>query len=114
MDGAAATGAAARRTSGAPSLLVAEAELHADLEMTDGILDDVAADLGHLEPLEVPQRLRGGADGVADRVVERVGRGAVDLGAGLDVARHGRFLRFLSSRRQRPRVTRVPAARKST
>src|SRR3546814_4907437 len=89
MDGAAATGAAARRTSGAASLLVAEAELHADLEMANGIVDDVAADLGHLEPLEVPQRLRGGADGVADRVVERVGRGAVDLGDGIDVARHG-------------------------
>src|SRR3546814_17100944 len=79
MEEAAATGAAARRTSGAASLLVAEAELHADLEMANGIVDDVAADLGHLEPLEVPQRLRGGADGVADRVVERVGRGAVDL-----------------------------------
>src|SRR3546814_8285077 len=89
MDGAAATGAAARRTSGAASLLVAEAQLHADLEMTDGIVDDVAADFGHLEPLEVPQRLRGGADGVADRVVERVGQGAVDLGDGIDVARHG-------------------------
>src|SRR3546814_5991758 len=63
--------------------------LHADLEMANGIVDDVAADLGHLEPLEVPQRLRGGADGVADRVVERVGRGAVDLGDGIDVARHG-------------------------
>src|SRR3546814_12493428 len=76
MEEAAATGAAARRTSGAPSLLVAEAELHPDLEVADGIVDDVAADFGHLEPLEVPQRLRGGADGVADRVVERVGRGA--------------------------------------
>src|SRR3546814_20477028 len=64
------------RSSGAPSLLVAEAELHPDLEVADGIVDDVAADFGHLEPLEVPQRLRGGADGVADRVVERVGRGA--------------------------------------
>src|SRR3546814_53780 len=89
MEEAAATGAAARRTSGAPSLLVAEAELHPDLEVADGIVDDVAADFGHLEPLEVPQRLRGGADGVADRVVERVGRGAVDLGDGIDVARHG-------------------------
>src|SRR3546814_2556001 len=57
--------------------------------VADGIVDDVAADFGHLEPLEVPQRLRGGADGVADRVVERVGRGAVDLGDGIDVARHG-------------------------
>src|SRR3546814_7428964 len=84
MEEAAATGAAARRTSGAPSLLVAEAELHPDLEVADGIVDDVAADFGHLEPLEVPQRLRGGADGVADRVVERVGRGAVDLGDGID------------------------------
>src|SRR3546814_8811391 len=63
MEEAAATGAAARRTSGAPSLLVAEAELHPDLEVADGIVDDVAADFGHLEPLEVPQRLRGGADG---------------------------------------------------
>src|SRR3546814_15695115 len=76
MDGAAAKGAAARRTSGAASLLVAEAQLHADLEMTDGIVDDVAADFGHLEPLEVPQRLPGGADGVAYRVVEQIGRAA--------------------------------------
>src|SRR3546814_11088721 len=57
--------------------------------MADLVAVDVAADLGHLEPFQVPQAVRGRADGVANGVVEGVGRGAVDLGDGIDVARHG-------------------------
>src|SRR3546814_1305829 len=66
--------------------------------MADLVAVDVAADLGHLEPFQVPQAVRGRADGVANGVVEGVGRGAVDLGDGIDVARHGcPFLIFLLS-----------------
>src|SRR3546814_1169556 len=66
--------------------------------MADLVGVDVAADLGHLEPFQVPQAVRGRADGVANGVVEGVGRGAVDLGDGIDVARHGcPFLIFLLS-----------------
>src|SRR3546814_17949567 len=66
--------------------------------MADLVAVDVATDLGHLEPFQVPQAVRGRADGVANGVVEGVGRGAVDLGDGIDVARHGcPFLIFLLS-----------------
>jgi hypothetical protein len=40
-------------------VLEAETHLHAHLEVGDLALLDVAADLGDLEPLQVPQRLTG-------------------------------------------------------
>ena len=45
----------ARRASGSV-VLEAEAELEADLEVLDGVVLDLAADLGDLEPVEVAQR----------------------------------------------------------
>src|SRR3546814_12025977 len=78
--------------------------------MADLVAVDVAADLGHLEPFQVPQAVRGRADGVANGVVEGVGRGAVDLGDGIDVARHGcPFLIFLFSTGSCPAL--VPVGR---
>src|SRR6266540_4763922 len=44
----------------------AEADLHAYLDVVDLVVLDVAADLGDLEPVEVPQGLAGAAQAVAD------------------------------------------------
>src|SRR5215207_1620917 len=51
-------------------VLEAEADLEAHLVMVDRVVDDVAADLGHLEPVQMPQRLAGAGDRVRDRLVD--------------------------------------------
>ena len=61
------------------AVLEAEADLHRHLVPPDRALVDRAADVGDLEPVEVPQRLRRAPDAVADRVVEAGVRRPDDL-----------------------------------
>src|SRR6185437_6789295 len=75
--------------------LVAQAELHLHLVVIDLAVDDMAADLGHLEPFEIAQGFRGGVDAVADRLVEAAARAADNLGDAVDMIAH----RSLRSRR---------------
>ena len=46
---------------------------------------DVAARLQHLEPADLPERARGAADGILDRVFDAVLRGTGDLDDPVDV-----------------------------
>src|SRR4051794_14341403 len=68
------------RADGASALglLEAEPDLHGDLEMADLAVHDVPADVGGLEPVEVPQGLCGAGQPVADGVVDRLRRRADD------------------------------------
>src|SRR5712691_2386294 len=54
-------------------VLESEADLHADLEMCDLAAVELAPDLGHLEPVQVPQRLGGSPQAVADGGVDALG-----------------------------------------
>src|SRR4029077_19926310 len=58
-------------------ILQAEADFQADLEVRDLAVGDLAADLRHLEPVQVAQGLRGPADRVADGRLDAV-RGRSD------------------------------------
>src|SRR5690606_3425458 len=58
----------------------AESHLHADLQVLDIAVHDLAADLGDLEPVEVPERLRRPVDAVAHRFVDALGGRPDDLG----------------------------------
>src|SRR4051812_48434845 len=69
-------------------VLEAEAELEADLEVLDGVVLDLAADLGDLEPVEVAQRLRRPLDAVADGLVDALGGRPDDLGDAVDTVGH--------------------------
>jgi hypothetical protein len=60
-------------------VLEAEADLQPDLPVRDLPVLQLAPDLGDLEPVQVAQRLRRAADGVADGLVDAVGRAADDL-----------------------------------
>ena len=51
-----------------------------------------AADLGHLEPVDVPQRAGGPLDAVANGLVDALGRGADDLGDAVGAVGHRRSL----------------------
>src|SRR6476620_4969529 len=79
-------------------VLEAEAELDADLEVLHPAVVHLAADLGHLEPVHVAQRLAGALDPVADGLVDAVGRGADDLGDAVRAVRHGRSWRSVVNR----------------
>src|SRR5260370_1018290 len=48
-------------------VLEAEADLEPDLIVGDVAVDDLAADLRHLEPVQVPQGLRGALQRALDR-----------------------------------------------
>src|SRR5437764_8483338 len=61
-------------------LLQLEPDLQADLEVADRTVDDVAADLGDLEPVQPTQGSAGPADRVADGLLDGVGRGPDQLG----------------------------------
>src|SRR5687767_6024780 len=65
-----------------------EADLQPDLVVVDRVVDDVAADLGHLEPVQVPQRLPGPGDRVRDRRVDALLGGADDLGDAVGAIGH--------------------------
>src|SRR3954470_2598335 len=59
-----------RRVSGGSAVFEAEADLHTDLVVVDLVVDQVTADLGDLEPVEVPQGLAGPGEAVGDRLVQ--------------------------------------------
>src|SRR4051812_40720185 len=59
-------------------LVQAETDLHRHLDVPDLAVLQVTTDLGHLEPVEIVQCLRGALDAVADRLVDTVGRAADD------------------------------------
>jgi RNA polymerase sigma factor (sigma-70 family) len=62
------------------SALQPEADLQRDLEVVDrAVFLEVAADLGHLEPVEMPDGLPRPFERVLDRVVERPGGRSDDL-----------------------------------
>ena len=63
------------------ALVVVEAEpdLHGDLEPPDCAVVQRAADVGHLEPVQVAQRPAGAPDAVADGVVDALARRPDDL-----------------------------------
>src|SRR4249920_2777838 len=75
------------------TVLEPETDLDDDLPVRHLAVREVAADLGHLEPVDVAQGLVRPRDGVADRVVHAVGRGAHDLGDAVDVLGHVGLLR---------------------
>src|SRR5690349_13750779 len=74
-------------------LVQPETDLDRDLPVGHLTVGEVAADLGHLEPVDVAQSLVRPAHGVADGVVDAVRRGAHDLGDAVDVVGHGSLLR---------------------
>src|SRR5690606_32783604 len=57
-----------------------EAHLEPDLEVSNLAVDQMAPNLGHLEPVQVAQSLAGAGDGVADGLIHGVGGGADELG----------------------------------
>src|SRR5665213_679427 len=67
---------------------VAQAELHADLVMADRAVDDMALDLRHLEPFEVPQRLCRRLDAVLHGILDAGLRRADDFGNAVDMFTH--------------------------
>src|SRR5215472_13719946 len=72
----------------ASCVLEAEAELDADLVVGDPAVDDLAPDLGHLEPVQVPQGLRGALQRASDRRLDPLRRGAHDLGNAIRTVGH--------------------------
>jgi len=52
------------------------------------VLVELAPDLGDLEPIEVPERLAGALERVADRVVDRAGGRPDDLADRVDMVSH--------------------------
>src|SRR5712691_1800835 len=80
----------ARRLSSTPTssadqraalgVLQPEADLEPDLEVRDLAIGDLAADLGHLEPVQVPQGLRRAVQRAADRGLDSLRGCAHDLG----------------------------------
>src|SRR6188472_1445007 len=74
-------------------VLEPETDLHADLEVLDVAVLDLATDLGDLEPVHVPQRRARPTYGVPDGFVDAVGRRADDLGDAVSATAHGRTLR---------------------
>src|SRR5947209_8085653 len=70
-------------------LLQLEPDLQAHLEVRDLPVDDVPADLGDLEPVQPAQRGGGPADGIADGVLNGLGRGPDELGHPVGVIHGG-------------------------
>src|SRR6185312_10762535 len=64
------------------------AHLQADLVVRDLAVDNLAADLGDLEPVQVPQRLPGAVQRAGDRGLDSVRRGADDLGHAIGALTH--------------------------
>src|SRR3712207_2771902 len=83
-----------------PLLLDAEADGQAHLEVADVAVDDLTADLLGLEPLDVPDGLRGLADRGADGVVDARLAAADDLAQPVHVVGHGRLLGSAPRRRR--------------
>src|SRR5215813_11127926 len=82
-----------RRASGGPgrwfrrrlppalgSIVEAETHFEGHLEMVDVAVDEIAANAGHLEPVKIPQGLRGTVHPVPHRLIDAVGRRTHNLG----------------------------------
>src|SRR3954453_10849864 len=69
-------------------VLEPETDLHPDLEVLDVAVLDLPSDLRHLEPVDMPQGGAGTAYGVADGIVDAVGRRADDLGHAVGAVAH--------------------------
>src|SRR6185437_8048694 len=100
---------AAARRAGSSGVFEAEADLHADLVVVDLVVDDVAADLGDLEPVEVTQGLAGAGDAVGDGLVDALLGGANDLRDAVGAIGHATFLSILAARGRAARRTVVLA-----
>src|ERR687897_395127 len=66
--------------AGGSGVLEPEADLHADLEVLHGAVDELPPYLRHLEPVQVTQRFSRTCDTVADRRVDAFGGRPDDLG----------------------------------
>ena len=73
---------------GRSDVLEPEPDFHGDLEVLDVTLDDVAPDLGHLEPVEVPDGFGRPPHAVAHRLLDAVARGADDFGDPVGAVAH--------------------------
>src|SRR6185369_5600081 len=62
------------------SALHSEPDLHRDLKVADVAVDDVAANLGDFEPVEIAERLARPRDPVANRLLDALGRCPHHLG----------------------------------
>ena len=80
------------RPVGGLGVLEPESDLEADLVVGHLAVDDLAADLRHLEPVEVTQCLRGPQYGAPDRRLDALGRGADDLGDAISTVGHAVLL----------------------
>src|SRR3954454_19574057 len=69
-------------------VLEAEADLEPDLEVLHVAVLDLSAHLGDLEPVDVTQGRAGPPYGVADGLVDAVGRGSDELGDAVGAVRH--------------------------
>src|SRR5262249_55836122 len=78
-------------SAGRAGSLQPEPDLQRHLVVRDLAVDDVAADVGDLEPVEVPKGGVGAADGVLDGVLEAARRRARELGDLVDLVTHGAY-----------------------
>jgi hypothetical protein len=79
----------------APSIVVVEREsdFESDLVMRHRAVFDMAARLHHLKPADLPQRARRAANGVLNRVLDALFRGACNLDDPVNVIWHRHLLR---------------------
>lgn len=82
----------AETASATSVVLEAEADLHADLEVLDLAILDLAANAQDLEPVTVTQGLAGALDAVEDGLVDALRGGADDLGDAIGAVAHAATL----------------------
>ena len=70
-------------------VLKAEADLHGDLNVIDVPILDVAPDVCDLEPIQMPDGLRGPIHGIPNRSIDPVRAGTHDLGEAICATAHG-------------------------
>jgi hypothetical protein len=68
--------------------LIAKAKLHTDLVMADLAIDDMASDLCHLEPFEIPERLCRRLNAMLDSILDAGFRCSDDLGDAVNMIAH--------------------------
>jgi hypothetical protein len=68
--------------------VVARAKLHADLVMADRAVDDMAPNLCHLEPFEIPERFSRGLNPMLDGIFDAGFRCSDDLGDAVNMIAH--------------------------
>ena len=68
--------------------VVAKAELHADLVMADRSVDDMALNLSHLEPFEIPERFSRRLNAMLHGIFDAGFRCSDDLGDAVNMIGH--------------------------